>query len=380
VIEEERYMERALALAGGALGFVFPNPLVGAVVVSGGEIVGEGYHRGPGSPHAEREAIGNAGERARGATLYLNLEPCCHYGNTPPCTESIFEAGIARVVFSMYDPDPRVRGTGAAFLRERGIDVTVGIGAREALELNLPYVHRSITGRPFVVLKLASTLDGRLTVEGREWLTGGTAREYAHYLRSWTEAIAVGIGTVEADDPALDRRYCREALPPPVRMVLDTALRFPPGHRWLEKGERTILYCGGGVDAIRRARLEEAGAVVAPLPVHDGRLDLTAWLDDVAGRGIGSVLVEGGGRVATSMIGAGLFERLVLLYAPFVSGAAGIPWYGEHSAPPWLDRGELVPVNLHRLGEDVVMAFDRRSITDYLRIVTEEGALVHGIG
>lgn len=380
MIEEKRYMERALTLAKGALGVVFPNPLVGAVVVSRGEIVGEGCHRGPGTPHAEREAIEKAGERARGATLYLNLEPCCHHGKTPPCTEAIFDAGIVRVVFSIYDPDPRVRGTGAAVLRERGIDVAVGIGAREALELNLPYVHRNLSARAFVVLKLASTLDGRLTMEGRDWLTGETAREYAHYLRAWTESVAVGIGTIEADDPNLDRRYYGTALPPPVRIVLDTTLRFPPDHRWLEKGERTILYCGEKIDTLRRGRLEEAGAAVAPLPVRDGGLDLPALIDDVTRRGIGSVLVEGGGRVATSLLDAGFFERLILIYAPLISGVAGISWYGKHVPPSWLDRGEIVPVHLCRRGEDVVMAYDRRGIADYLRIVTEEGALVHGIG
>lgn len=379
MIAEQRYMERALALAEGALGVVFPNPLVGAVVVSRGEIVGEGYHRGPGTPHAERVAIGRAGERTRGATLYLNLEPCCHYGKTPPCTQAIFEAGISRVVFSIYDPDPRVRGKGAAILKEKGIEVAVGIGAAEALELNLPYVHRRLTGKPFVVLKLASTLDGRLTIEGRDWLTGESSREYSHYLRAWTEAIAVGIGTFETDDPMLDRRFHRGTLPPPVRIVLDTALRFPHDHRWLTNGERTILYCGEGVEAARRARLEEAGAVVRPLPAGEGGLDLAAWLDDIAGRGVVSVLVEGGGRVATSILRAGLLERLVLMYTPLLSGSTGVAWYGERSAPSWLDRGALRPVRLRRLGEDAVLLYDHKRITDYLRIVTEEGALVHGI-
>ncbi len=379
MIEEQRYMERALTLAKGALGVVFPNPLVGAVVVSRGEIVGEGYHRGPGAPHAERVAIGRAGGRTSGATMYLNLEPCCHYGKTPPCTEAIFEAGISRVVFSIYDPDPRVRGKGAAILREKGIDVAVGIGAREALELNLPYVHRSITGRPFVVLKLASTLDGRLTVEGREWLTGESARRYAHYLRAWTEAVAVGIGTIEADDPVLDRRYCRGTLPPPVRIVFDAALRFPAGHRWLASGERVILYCGDGAGTGRRARLEEAGAVVRPLPSQDGEIDLAAWLDDAALCDIGSVLVEGGGRIATSMIGSGFFERLVLLFAPLLSGTTGLSWYGERSAPVWLEPDTLVPVHFDRLGVDAALVYDHKRIADYLRIVTEEGTFVHGI-
>ena len=338
-------------------------------------------HSGPGRPHAERLAIESAGERTRGATLYLNLEPCCHYGNTPPCTDSIFDAGIARLVFGIYDPDPRVRGQGAAVLREQGIEVSAGTGAREALELNLPYVHRHLTGRPFVVLKLASTLDGRLTMEGRPWLTGENARKYDHFLRAWTEATAVGIGTITTDDPMLDRRYCEGELPPPIRIVFDTNLRFPADHRWLAAGERTILYCGEGADAGRRSRLEEAGALTVSLSENEFGLDLSAWLDDVAERGIMSVLVEGGGRIATSFLREGIFERFVLLYAPLLSGAAGVAWYGERTVPAWLEKGGgLVPVSVDRLGADAALAYDSPSISDYLRIVTEEGALVHGIG
>ncbi len=377
--EEERYIQRALDLATGGLGTVFPNPLVGAVIVSRGEIVGEGYHRGPGKPHAEREAIAQAGEKARGSTLYLNLEPCCHYGKTPPCTEAIIEAGIARVVFSIYDPDPRVGGKGAARLRERGIETTMGIEAASALELNLPYVHRNLTGRTFVMMKLASTLDGRLTAEGRTRLTGDRARRYAHFLRAWTESVAVGIGTVEKDDPILDRRHYREEMPPPVRIVFDTSLRFPPGHPWIVNGERTIIYCGEGAAASTIERLTAAGAVVVPIPVKKGGLNLSAWLNDVSDRGIVSVLIEGGGRVATSILREDLAERIVIIYAPFVSGEGGVALYGDRSAPGWLDHGELVPVRFELLEEDAVLVYDRRRITDYLRFVTEEKAFVHGI-
>jgi diaminohydroxyphosphoribosylaminopyrimidine deaminase/5-amino-6-(5-phosphoribosylamino)uracil reductase len=379
VTEEERYIHRALDLATGALGTVFPNPLVGAVIVSRGEIVGEGYHRGPGKPHAEREAIARAGEKARGSTLYLNLEPCCHYGKTPPCTEAILESGIARVVFSIYDPDPRVRGKGAALLRECGIETATGILAANALELNLPYVHRHLTGRTFVMMKLASTLDGRLTAEGKTWLTGECARRYAHFLRAWTESIAVGIGTVENDDPILDRRHYRDNMPPPLRIVFDTSLRFPPDHPWIMNGERTILYCGEDADTNTMNRLTTAGAVVVPLPVKNGELNLSTWLNDVGDRGIVSVLVEGGGRVATSILREDLAERIVIIYAPFVSGESGVALYGDRSAPGWLDRGELVPVRLELLEEDAVLIYDRRRIIDYLRFVTEEEVLVHGI-
>jgi diaminohydroxyphosphoribosylaminopyrimidine deaminase/5-amino-6-(5-phosphoribosylamino)uracil reductase len=374
---EEKHIRRALELAAHALGETFPNPLVGAVVVSGDEVVGEGYHHGPGRPHAEVEAIRAAGDRARGATLYLNLEPCCHYGRTPPCTDGIVDAGISRVVFSMYDPDARVRGKGAAALRGRGIDVEAGVCAREALDLNLPYVHRNLTGKPFIMLKLASTLDGRLTWGTERYLSGEKEQRYIHRLRAWTEAIAIGIGTVAIDHPKLDRRFYREDMRAPVRMVFDSALRFPEDCPWLQRRERVIIYCLTNVDPIRRRQLETAGAEVVPLPRGPHGVDLRFWLEDVSTKEITSVIVEGGGEVATAFLGDGIIERLVLCYAPLVSGQSGVAWYQDGRGPHWLARGELTLTSCTPMDDDLVLVYDSRRIGGYLAAVTEEETIVH---
>ena len=375
---DERYMRRAIALAEMAMGLAFPNPLVGAVVAAGGKIVGEGYHRGPGHPHAEIEAIRSAGALGRGGTLYLNLEPCCHYGRTPPCTGQIIEAGISRVVFGMYDPDERVRGCGAASLGAAGIEVRSGVAAAEALELNLPYVHQRLTGRPFVVLKLASTLDGRLTWRHERDLSGMKEQRFAHRLRAWTEAIAIGIGTLEKDRPKLDRRYFHEEIAPPVRMVFDSTLRFPPDYPWLERRERVIVYCLTEADPIKRRRLETAGAEVVPLPRGLHGIDLRLWLEDVATKGITSVLVEGGGEVATSLLTDRLLERFVLCYAPLVSGLTGVSWFQDGNGPYWLAKGEFILRHSEPLDDDLVAVYDSRKLGDYLAIVTEEDRIVHG--
>jgi diaminohydroxyphosphoribosylaminopyrimidine deaminase/5-amino-6-(5-phosphoribosylamino)uracil reductase len=374
---EEKYIRRALELAERALGETFPNPLVGAVVVAGGEIVGEGYHEGPGRPHAEIEAIRSAGERSRGAALYLNLEPCCHYGRTPPCTNGIVEAGISRVVFSMYDPDARIRGKGASTLRARGIEVKVGVCAEEALELNLAYIHRNLTGRPFIMLKLASTLDGRLTWGTERFISGEKEQRYVHRLRAWSEAIAIGIGAVSIDHPRLDRRFYREDMRAPVRMVFDSALRFPEDYPWLARQERVIIYCLTNVDPIRRRQLETAGAEVVPLPRGPHGVDLRFWLEDVSTKEITSVIVEGGGEVATAFLGEGLIERLVLCYAPLVSGQSGVAWYQDGRGPHWLARGELRLRSCTSMDDDLVLVYDSRRIGEYLAAVTEEETIVH---
>ena len=355
-----------------AAGITFPNPLVGALVVLDGEVVGEGYHRGAGSAHAEAEAIRQAGDRAKGATLYLNLEPCCHFGRTPPCTEAIVESGVARVVFSIFDPDERVSGAGARYLEARGIEVVAGVLAREAVELNLPYIHRSITGEPFVILKLASTLDGRLTAGARKYLTGEEALKRVHYLRAWAEAIAVGIGTLEADDPILDRRFYRDGLPPPTRMVFDSNLRFPPTHRWLSEDGRVIIYCRDGAQQEKITRLELAGAEVTQLPQTEVGVDLSAWREDVKERGITSVIVEGGGGISTSILTGKIHHRLVIFYAPIVSGTKGVDWFQGADEPGWTEHVSYIPVSAELIGRDLMVVYDRESVIGYLEHVSSE--------
>ena len=380
--DDRHYMERALELAARGTALTFPNPLVGAVIVSGGRIAGEGFHAGAGKPHAEMEAIASAGERAKGADLYLNLEPCCHHGRTPPCTDAIVEAGISRVVFGIFDPDERVRGKGARQLRENGIEVETGVMAREALELNLPYIHRSLTGGPFVLLKLAVTLDGRITLTGEKHITCSGSLECVHGLRARLEAIAVGSGTLRSDDPALDRRLYERPLDPPVRMVFDSALAFPSGHPWLEKGERVILYCSEDVEAARVEELEGAGAEITRLPYGDGGLDLHEWRRDLTVREITSVLVEGGARIATSMIKAGIPDRLVLFHAPYIAGAGEKGWY-EDGAPPVFGEdppavgGDLSLSYVEVIDGDVMTVYDRKHVSGYLEAVTKGAGDVH---
>ncbi|MBN1164664.1 MAG: bifunctional diaminohydroxyphosphoribosylaminopyrimidine deaminase/5-amino-6-(5-phosphoribosylamino)uracil reductase RibD [Candidatus Krumholzibacteriota bacterium] len=376
---DERYMKQALELAASASGLTFPNPLVGALVVSAGEVVGEGFHSAPGRDHAEVEAISKAGKKAYGATLYLNLEPCCHQGRTPPCTDSIIRAGISRVVFSIYDPDPRVRGKGARILRERGIEVEVGVLATEALELNLPFVHKNITGRSFVALKLALTWDGRMTCEGETWLSGEESRKQVHLIRAGMEAIAIGKGTLRIDDPMLDRCLYPLSLPPPVRMIFDSSLEFPVDHRWLAGGERVILYGTTSAGKEQRKKLEEAGAEVVILPAsEEGNVDLAAWKTDISAKNFTSVLVEGGGRISTSLFRQGLMDRMILFSAPLVSGSEGVGWFQDGIKPDWFNRDEFVLNRVRTFGNDLMAVYDRSYLERYREMMTTEESDLFG--
>lgn len=369
--DDRVYMSRSIELAGRALGRTFPNPLVGAVIVTGGEIVAEGYHSLAGNPHAEIEALNMAGEKARNGTLYLNLEPCCHYGRTPPCTDAIIGAGISKVVFSIYDPDEKVMGRGEKILRENGIETSSGLMAAEALELNIAYIHRKLTGRPFVSLKLALTLDGRLTSESGRWLTSTRSREYVHTLRAGMEAIAVGRGTVEADDPRLDRRLYDQSMEPPVRMVFDSSLSFPASHRWVGAGERVLVFCSETASTEKGRSLEKAGVEVIRLPEDSSGIDLDAWLVAVGRLGFTSVLVEGGSRIAGSLVSRGLFDRLILFHAPLFGGERSLGWFGGRQIPQWFERGELVLTRSEVIEDDILAVYDRKEVFRYLEKVTD---------
>jgi len=354
---DEFYMDRAIELAELAICDVFPNPRVGAVIVSGDQIVGEGYHRGCGKDHAEIAAIAEAGEKAKGGTLYLNLEPCCHYGETPPCTDAIIQAGISRVVFGIIDPDERVRGRGAEILRGSGIEVTGGVRAGEAFELNYPFIFRKKTGRALVTLKVAMTLDGKLTVPESGWFTSDKSRKKVHYLRSYHEAVAVGIGTVLSDDPSLDRRYWSGGLRPPLRMVFDSDLRFPAGSRWFSDDHRVLIYCRRNPSPDAVSRLEEKGAEVIPLPGDHNGLDLRAWRDDVSDKGISSVLIEGGAGISTSILREGLVDIFYLFTAARVSGGGGLSWYGGPGEPEWIRDGGLSLERAEPSGGDAMAVY-----------------------
>jgi diaminohydroxyphosphoribosylaminopyrimidine deaminase/5-amino-6-(5-phosphoribosylamino)uracil reductase len=324
----ERFMRRALELAERGRGLTSPNPLVGAVVVtSSGEIVGEGFHVRAGGPHAEIEALRAAGARARGATLYVTLEPCSHQGRTPPCAPVVIQAGVVRVVASVGDPNPLVSGGGFAELRAAGIEVVVGAGAAEAERQNRVFLTAMRERRPHVTLKAGMTLDGKIADRhgASRWITGDAARARAHRLRSESDAIVVGIGTVLRDDPELTVRLGQPWPREPLRVVLDTAARTPVGARLIRAGRPSHAVIAVGADAPdgRVRALAASGATVVSCGTRDGRVDLGALLADLFGREVRALLVEGGGEVHGAFLDAGLVDRVAMFTAPLLIGGRG---------------------------------------------------------
>jgi diaminohydroxyphosphoribosylaminopyrimidine deaminase/5-amino-6-(5-phosphoribosylamino)uracil reductase len=324
----ERFMRRALELAERGRGLTSPNPLVGAVVVtSSGEIVGEGFHVRAGGPHAEIEALRAAGARARGATLYVTLEPCSHQGRTPPCAPVVIQAGVVRVVASVGDPNPLVSGGGFAELRAAGIEVVVGAGAAEAERQNRVFLTAMRERRPHVTLKAGMTLDGKIADRhgASRWITGDAARARAHRLRSESDAIVVGIGTVLRDDPELTVRLGQPWPREPLRVVLDTAARTPVGARLIRAGRPSHAVIAVGADAPdgRVRALAASGATVVSCGTRDGRVDLGALLAELFGREVRAVLVEGGGEVHGAFLDAGLVDRVAMFTAPLLIGGRG---------------------------------------------------------
>jgi len=352
-------MKRALRLARRALGTTSPNPAVGAVLVRGGSVVGEGYTQPPGGPHAEAVALGRAGDRARGATLYVTLEPCVHYGKTPPCVDRILEAGVGRVVCATVDPNPLVDGKGIAKLREAGVEVEVGVLEEDAKELNRAYFRYITTGKPFVTLKWAQTIDGKIATASGDsrWITGEEARKYAHRLRAEADAVVVGVGTVLRDDPQLTVRLVRGR--DPLRVVLDGRLRVPREAKVLSGGG-TVIATTEEASAERRRTLEEMGVEVWVLPGREGMVDLEALMERLADAGKISVLIEGGREVLTSALRSGIGDRFVVFVAPKLVGEGMSP-LGDLG----IDRiAEAVPLKVLRtqwLGEDLCLEAERCS-------------------
>src|SRR5947208_322581 len=354
---DARFMARALALAAEGLGRTFPNPPVGAVFARGGRVVGEGFHRRAGAPHAEIEALRAAGGRVRGATLYVTLEPCAHHGRTPPCADALVGLGLRRVVVAMVDPNPRVRGRGIAKLRRAGIPVVVGPGADEARLLTAGYRSHVLRGRPLVTLKLAVTLDGRIGAAGGDarWITGPTARRLAHGLRDVSDAVLVGAGTVRADDPRLT---CR--LPGghhPVRIVLaGRALRLPARARVLARGgPPTWVIAPRGAPAARVAALRRRGVEVLLLPARRGRVPFAALVRLLGARGLTSILVEGGGTVAAEALRARVVDRLVLFVAPAILGGDAVAAVGPLGLRQARDAVRVGGLAVAHVGPDLVL-------------------------
>jgi diaminohydroxyphosphoribosylaminopyrimidine deaminase/5-amino-6-(5-phosphoribosylamino)uracil reductase len=350
---ERDYMERALFHAARGAGRTSPNPLVGAVVVSAdGVVVGQGFHERAGEAHAEINALDQAGARARGATLYCTLEPCCHQGRTGPCVSRIVDAGVARVVAAVEDPNPAVRGRGFAFLRERGVTVDVGLAADNAVTLNQPFFTLMREGRPFVVLKAATSVDGRIAeAPGRRTpLTSAAANRHAHRVRAEVDAIGVGSGTILADDPELTARGAfRER--PLARVIFDRRLRTPPTARVLSTpGAGPVIIVTTAASAARaglRAPLEARGAQIEV--AADGTL--RAALEQLAARQIESLLLEGGGAVHAAAWDEGLVDYVRLYVTPHVLGDTGVPLLPDRafSSADLHDR-RIVP-----LGPDVLI-------------------------
>ena len=359
-MDDLRFMQMALDLAARGRGFTSPNPLVAAVVVKDGAVVGQGYHQFAGGPHAEVYAIDAAGGQARGATLYVNLEPCNHTGRTPPCTLKIIEAGIRRVVVGMQDPNPAVTGGGVDFLKQRGIEVTLGVCGEAAEALNEVFIKYIRTRRPFVIAKCAATLDGRIATRtgDSKWVTGEAARAWVHELRQAVDAILVGVGTVAADDPRLTTRRAGREVKDPVRVILDTHARIPLSARVIRhaSGADTIVVAGPGAFVDAQRRIAGKGVRVIEAATREGRIDLSALMGQLGAMGITSILIEGGSRVLASAFRAGVVDKACFFFAPLISGGDdGVPICSGPGPDRMRDCIRLVRIRTRRFGDDVMI-------------------------
>lgn len=364
-IEDQKYMQRAIELAAKGGGWTNPNPNVGAVIVKDGRIIGEGYHERCGQLHAERNAFANLTEDASGATIYVTLEPCCHYGKTPPCTEAIIEHNIARVVIGSRDPNPLVAGKGAKLLREKGIVVEEDFMREECDKLNAIFFHHITTGKPYVAMKYAMTLDGKIATRtgASKWITGDKAREHVHTKRSRYAAILAGIGTVLADDPMLNARI--DNAHQPVRVIVDTSLRIPMDSNIVKSaGEyKTIVACKSleqsNKQIEKKNQLEELGITVVELPLVDGHVSLKSLMEYLASQGLDSVYIEGGGQIHESALKEGIVNHVYAYVAPKIFGGseAKTPVEGVGVSVPD-ECAKLILTDTSVLGEDILLEYE----------------------
>jgi len=355
------YMRQALSLAKLALGQVSPNPAVGAVVVKDGEVVGQGYTQPPGSWHAEIMALKQAGKKAQGGVMYVTLEPCCHHGHTPPCTQAIIDAGISEVHLAMLDPNPLVSGRGEDELEREGIKTYVGEHEEEAREINEAYIKFITTGMPFVTAKFAVSLDGKIATKNgdSQWISGDEARKYVHCLRYTADAIMAGANTVIADDPHLTCRYGGKggkAKKQPLRVIVDGRGRTPATAQVFSEPGKALLVLGEFSEPEKREALAQAGAELLELPSEEGLVDLKRLLKVLAEREITSVLVEGGGILFGSLFDSRLVDKVVAFIAPIIIG-------GEEAKPAVAGKGvdkvmdtiKLERVSVEKFGEDLMI-------------------------
>ena len=369
---DEKFMGLALSLAEEARGRTSPNPMVGAVIVRDGQIMGSGYHRKAGTPHAEIHAIADAGARAKGATIYVSLEPCSHYGRTGPCTQAIIEAGLSHVIMAMIDPNPRVSGRGKATLEAHGIRVQTGTLESQARKLNEAYIKYVITGRPFVILKTAMSLDGKIaTAAGQsQWITSEDSRRMVHQIRDEVDAILVGIGTVISDDPSLTTRLEVSSDPfspkgnsmedggqDAIRIILDSRARIPLKSRVLnlDSPAPTIVAVTSQAPQERVAKLEQRAEVLI-IPEQNGRVDLQALMEKLGQMQITSVLLEGGAEVNASALKAGIVDKVMVFIAPKLIGGSGSPGpIGGAGIDDLSESVLLTDISVDRVGEDILV-------------------------
>jgi len=357
-MNDEYYMKMALGLAEKGLGRTNPNPVVGAVLVKNGRVISTGYHKGAGLAHAEIEALDRAGRKAKGATLYVNLEPCSHFGRTPPCVDRIIKEGIKRVVIGMRDPNPLVNGKGIAELKRHGIEVKDGVLEKEARNINRIFASYVTKKRPFVTIKVAQSMDGKIaTYTGdSKWVTNEESRKFVHKLRSEADAVLVGVNTVIKDDPLLTARAFK-AKRQPLRIVLDSALKIPMKSRIIKTGPgRVVIATTQKAPGRKKEALEKKGVIVLPLKEDRGKVDLQALLLSLAKRGVSHLLVEGGGNVAAGFVERNLADEILFFISPKIIG-------GKDAVTSIEGRGiervaqavRLNDVNVERFGEDILV-------------------------
>ena len=354
------FMNRALALAQQGKGRTSPNPLVGAVIVNAGKIVGEGWHQKAGEPHSEIHALRAANEKAKGGTLYVNLEPCCHWGRTPPCTGALIEAGIVQVFAAHLDPNPKVAGKGIQQLAEAGIKVNVGVCAEAAENLNEIYIKHVKTGYPFVILKMAMSLDGKIATSTGEsqWITSPASRQKAHEVRDEVDAILVGIGTITSDNPALTTRLPNKQGKDATRVVLDSHGRTRTSAKIFnpESEAGVIIAVTPQAPDKNIATLEKAGAEVIVTPAKEGRVCFKTLMKTLGARGITSVLVEGGGKVNASALASGVVDKAMCFVAPkFIGGKDAPGVFGGEGIARLVDAPELERLTITQLDCDLLI-------------------------
>lgn len=357
LMNDEYWMKRVLRLAEKGKGRTSPNPMVGAVLVKAGKVVGEGYHAKAGEPHAEIVALGQAGRNAKGAMLYINLEPCTHYGRTPPCAPRVIEAGIKKAVIGMEDPNPMVRGKGIHSLRNAGIEVLTGILGKECRTLNEAFCHYIVERKPFVILKVAATLDGKIAARSGEskWVSGELSRRFVHRLRDQVDGVLVGIGTVLRDDPLLTARV--KGARDPFRIILDSRLRIPEGAKVVRNSpSRTIIASTRAAPEKKIESLEKKGVRILIGESKAGRVDLRSCLHRLAEMGLVTLMVEGGSQINGAFLDERLFNKFLLFLSPRLMGdPQAIGMFGGKGFKHLNDAIPLERIKTRKIGEDILV-------------------------